>query len=94
MIRTGRIEKGFTSRMVYMALGNPARVEQPDGDAGESFTWVYKGRIQTESGEEDRFKTTNDFIWGSPFVRQAYDRLRVEFLQNEVVTIQTIPRPE
>lgn len=92
MIRSGRIARGFTPRMVYMALGTPDLTRTTLGPEGERVTWIYAGRIREEDGSGAAFRTTNDLIWGSPFRRQAYDRLRVVFVANEVIEIETVAR--
>ncbi len=91
-IRAGRIDYGFTPRMVYMALGEPLGERVMLTDEGERAVWIYAGLIGEDDSESAPFRTTSDLIWGSPLQREAYDRLLVVFKNNEVVRIHPLPR--
>ncbi len=78
--------------MVYMALGDPDLTRTSLGPAGERRTWIYAGLIGEEKGSGAHFRTTGDLIWGSPFRTEAYDRLRVVFVANRVIEIETVAR--
>ena len=91
-IRAGRIDYGFTPRMVYMALGEPLGERVMLTDEGERTVWIYAGLIGEDDSESAPFRTTSDLIWGSPLRRQAYDRLQVVFKNNEVIRIHLLPR--
>ncbi len=94
MIREGRIDTGFNSRMVYMALGEPRDSRREPAIRGERVIWTYAGLIDDSPDARAPFRTTNDLIWGSPFRRNAYDRLYVAFLNDSVVAIETVRRRE
>ena len=91
-IRAGRIDYGFTPRMVYMALGEPLDRRALSTEEGERAVWIYAGLIGEEDSRGVPFRTTSDLIWGSPLQREAYDRLLVVFKNNEVVRIHPLPR--
>jgi hypothetical protein len=40
-VQSGTIERGFTSDMVYMALGEPAKVHAKDAALGKLEMWTY-----------------------------------------------------
>lgn len=42
-VRAGQIEVGYTSEMVLVALGEPARKTTRKAEAGEAEIWIYYG---------------------------------------------------
>ncbi len=92
LIRAGRIDYGFSPRMVYMALGEAREQRQIMTADGERTVWTYAGLIRETDDGKAPFRTTSDLIWGSPFRKQAYDHLQVVFEDGEVTGIHTFPR--
>jgi hypothetical protein len=41
-VRTGLIETGFTTELVYIALGRPDRTSTGKGDSGPTTAWYYR----------------------------------------------------
>lgn len=52
-IQSGRIDRGFTPEMVYMAMGSPAEKIKRSGDKGKEIeVWMYPGPMVELPGQQ------------------------------------------
>ncbi|MCZ7592048.1 MAG: hypothetical protein M5U15_07765 [Kiritimatiellae bacterium] len=103
-VRKGNIDIGYTQDAVMIALGQPNRQYTRRTDAGTATVWAYTGeRVSWERQRADarirvydaqgRRRTVSDWVWVDVERRQEYDKMRVEFDTNNLVTaIETIER--
>jgi len=99
-IRKGKVEIGFTSDMVLMALGKPDRKYFRKTDAGEVLVWAYSRR-ETRSEKQKvtgtfrfrdkdrRFQTATDTVVVDVDRYIEYDHMRVELKDDRVVAVET-----
>ena len=92
-VREGKIDIGYTTDLVYVALGSPDRVYSRRTAESETVVWVYTKR-------EPAF----DRAWGAGFWgwygpagfhgegSREYEALRVEFRAGKVHAIERIKR--
>ncbi len=103
MIRNGSINIGFSTEMVTMALGTPARIYTRQTERGWSEVWAYTAfRITTErqrvnatfnyKDDRGRMRTANDWVWVDVNRETEYERMRVEFNNNKVFAFEALQR--
>ncbi len=104
-VRQGRADLGFSSEMVRMALGPPARVYKRRTAAGEKMIWAYVQvywtrerapsprwvRIRDADGDSRYVEVVDNWHWRAD-KEHEYERLRVEFEDDRVTAIETVER--
>jgi hypothetical protein len=102
-IRAGKVEIGFTPDMATIALGEPDRTYTRRTATGVYTVWSYTDhyassqrkmvtgtfRVRDHAG---RIRTVNDSVWLDVPVQHEFERLRVEFENDQVVAVETLTR--
>lgn len=83
-ILDGRIEHGFTTTMVYIALGTPKDIEKLETEVEQ---WTYVGWLEADG----RFLTTSEMIFRSASTMQ---QLVVRFREGTVIDFESAPLGE
>lgn len=102
-VRAGRIDIGYPKEAVLIALGEPDRRYMRRTLDGEVEVWAYVGvkttydrqRADAETriyDEKGRRRTASSWIWIDTEHRTEYDRIRVEFRDNRVISFETLDR--
>jgi hypothetical protein len=68
MIESGEIEVGFTSDMVYLALGKPARVNTKDTPDGPVTMWTYTKYFPTNTTVKMTMSRDGGMTYAPPMV--------------------------
>ncbi len=95
-VRQGKIEVGFNSDMVTIALGAPDRTYTRSTAEGTAEIWAYVDYRYTYEqqmvrgtfhyrDDQGRMRTAHDNVWVDVENRTEYERMRVEF-RNKLVT--------
>lgn len=91
LIEAGQIDIGFTEEMVYMALGKPGREFTRRTAEGEVALWAYTehftrtkrelvhGTFRVHDRSSGRVHSVRDSVWVDVPAYHEFDRLRVEF---------------
>lgn len=87
LVDQGRITRGMDTNAVYIAWGNPGRINQGENDLGEDSTWSYYG-----------YYTQVSTIWGwhrtyYNYYPMNYISAQVTFTNGVVRQWQTYPAP-
>jgi len=103
-VRLGRIEMGYSTDMVFIALGNPRRVYDRQSAARTTEIWAYTG-FRYGGGFHRPVDTAHVFRDAEGEVRYVYgitwvtvddrvelETLRVEFEDDKVVAIENLRR--
>lgn len=101
-IRDGIVEVGYTSRMVYMAMGEPHERRSTRAASRDRSVWIYNVYYQDWVGR--RFagyrrvvvydeKTKKHYVYVEPVYEDLYrdrkeERIRIEFEQGVVSAIE------
>ena len=105
-IRLGRVEVGFTTDLVYIALGAPDERLAKTSAAGTDETWLYNSYRQDYLGTAHvgyrRYvvidpKTRQPVVFFEPVYREIYqdrieERIRIGFKAGQVATIEQLKR--
>ena len=102
-VRTGQIGIGYTKDMVFIALGKPDREYTRTTAEGTSEVWSFtdtytsteRQRITADFRIVDPqggFRTTRDTVWADVNVPHEYEKLRIEFRNDEVTAIERMNR--
>jgi outer membrane protein assembly factor BamE (lipoprotein component of BamABCDE complex) len=105
-IRLGRVEVGFTTDLVYIALGSPDERLTNTSAAGTDETWLYNSYRQDYLGTAHvgyrRYvvidpKTRQPVVFYEPVYREIYqdrveERIRIGFKAGLVATIEQVKR--
>ncbi len=98
-VRQGKVEVGFNTDMVAMALGAPDRSYSRSTADGTTEIWAYvdyrysydqqmvRGTFHYRD-EQGRTRTAHDNVWVDVENRTEYERMRVEFRNKLVVAIE------
>ena len=101
LIQQGKINLGFTSDMVTMAMGQPNRI-YTRATSGETIeVWSYTAKTTTMDRQRvnadfryrdssGRTRTTTDSVWVDVARETEYERFRVEFKDGKVSAIDTL----
>lgn len=93
-----RIQEGDTREMVYIALGSPisqipiAQADKGNGERWEYFGYVEKPKFENESEDAEMlpiYRTQNDLIWPGPFSQSEYQRITIDFFEEQVTAIKS-----
>ena len=98
-VRQGRVELGFPTVAVELALGKPDRIYTRQTETGTQEVWSYVGYTTSLDRQrvEGRFRikdpqggyrTVTDSIWVDVDRRTEYEKLRVEFGGGQVRAIE------
>ena len=105
-IRLGRVEVGFTTDLVYIALGAPDERLFKTSSAGTDETWIYNTYFQDYMGSARtgyrRYvvidpKTRQPVVFYEPVYTQIYrdrieERIRISFQAGKVSSIEQVKR--
>lgn len=102
-VKQGKIEVGYSTDAVRLALGQPRRVYTRKTGSGTVQVWAYTSEYTTTdrqrvnarvSGRDSTgaLRTFTDWVWVDVEQRHEYDRLRVEFENDKVTAIETLER--
>jgi outer membrane protein assembly factor BamE (lipoprotein component of BamABCDE complex) len=100
-IRKGKVEVGFTTDMVLMALGKPNRKYMRDTAGGDVLVWAYTGKETRPEkqrvsgtfrvrGKDRRFHTVTDTVYVDVDRHIEYDRFRVEIQNDKVIAFEEV----
>ena len=100
-VRQGKIEIGYTTDMVTIALGQSDRQYKRKTAAGESEVWAYTDNYVTTERQlvsgpfryrdsSGNYHTTYDNAWVDVQQRREYERLRIEFENGKVKAIEQL----
>ena len=100
-LKKGKIQVGWTSDMVQVALGKPNRKYYRRTAQGEILVWAYTASItrperQRVTGtfrfrdRDRRFQTATDTVFVTVDRHIEFDKLRVEFVRNVVTAIEEV----
>jgi hypothetical protein len=99
-IRAGRVQIGYTTDMVFMALGKPHREYVRNTAAGQTQVWSYTdyytlsrrqmvdGQFRVRDPRSGRMSTVSDSVWADVMTYHEYDRVRIEFENGKVVAVE------
>ena len=95
-VRQGIIQIGYDRDMVRIALGNPDRMSTRRREGEELEVWTYTGVYHTTETyrvrDFGRFSTMDQNIVVDRTRRHAYERMRVEFKNGEVIAVEQVER--
>lgn len=103
-VRDGRVDLGFNQDMVFIALGKPNREYTRRTRQGEFVVWAYTdhfrrvqrqkvdGRFRVRDSRTGHVHSVRDSVWVDVPTFYEFDRLRIEFQDNEVVAIEEFNR--
>lgn len=102
-VSEGRVEMGFTSDMVFLALGRPNRVYTRHTDAGDSLIWSYSrqryhsswrpvGTVHYRRDRRGRLRPYRGWTWVDAGYFSEYEALRVEMTNDTVSAIEVLQR--
>ena len=101
-IRQGLIDVGYTTDMVYMAMGKPDETRERTSDEGQNTTWIYNAYWQQYEGSRmvgyrrhvyfDRvakaYRVFYEPVHADLYSDQVEERTRVEFRDGRVTAIE------
>ena len=103
-VRAGRIDLGYSSEAVALALGEPDRQYTRRSTGGKTTkVWSYTSEYTTTSRQrvdarvrvrdsDGRMRTQTDWVDVDVDQRHEYEKLRIEFEENRVSAIETLER--
>ncbi len=106
-IRHGQVGVGYTTDMVYMALGRPTQLVNRVTSDGSATTWIYQSYYEEYAGSavagyhryavHDR-ATGRTFIYTEPVYTDLYrersqEYLRLSFVNGKVASIEQTQGP-
>lgn len=105
-IRLGRVEVGFTTDLVYIALGTPDERTTKTSSSGTDETWIYNSYHQDYLGSAHsgyrRYvvidpRTKQAVVFYEPVYTQVYqdrieERIRIAFKAGKVDSIEQVKR--
>jgi hypothetical protein len=102
-VREGKVGVGFSKDMVFIALGKPDREYTRTTSGAVNQVWSYTGTYTTMerqrvSGDfrvrdsDGLYRTVRDDVWVDVQAQHEYERLRIEFQNDEVVAIEEVNR--
>ncbi len=95
-VRQGIIQIGYDRDMVRIALGEPDRISTRRREGEELEIWTYTGVYHTTETyrvrDFGRFSTMDQNIVVDRTRRHAYERMRVEFKNGEVIAVEQVER--